>query len=69
MRKFFALVFLILVITLSGCGNLANTQGVLISLNEPMEFENIASVVKPAIVGIGGECNGTDSVGSGVCVL
>ena len=69
MKNFFVLIMFLLVIGLSGCGNTADVRaGTLISLEGEFTTKDIASSVKPAIVGISGIGDGGESVGSGVCV-
>ena len=73
MRKF--LTVLLSMIVLSGCSfvdNNMNKNDILvaekISFEDNVSFEEVASKVSPAIVGINGIYNNGNSVGSGVCV-
>ena len=69
MRKFFSFFILLCVIVFMGCDVSADVQtGSLISIDSAYNLEEVAKLVKPAIVGISGDNNGSNSVGSGVCV-
>ena len=69
MKKILMIILLFTLIVFSGCGTTADIHaGTLISLNGDSDTKDIATLVKPAIVGIGGTAKGGESVGSGVCV-
>ncbi len=68
MKKFFALM--IFGLMFAGCSaNINKEPGVQITLgSSPVTTTQIASAISPAIVGISGDKDGGQSVGSGVCV-
>lgn len=68
MKKFLVLIMFVFLITITGCGNTAVISGRLITIDESFKIQDVATLVKPAIVGINGIKNNDNSVGSGVCV-
>lgn len=70
MKKIFPII-LILTCALCGCGesrDYSPLESRLISMQSDSTAVEIASMVEPAIVGISGTTDSSESVGSGVCV-
>ena len=65
--KKFLIGLIACVLCFSGCGK-AYEKGTKIVLSNPADIRSVASCVSPAIVGISGEKDSGESVGSGVCV-
>lgn len=65
--KKFLIGLIACVLCFSGCGK-AYEKGTKIVLSNPADIRSVASCVSPAIVGISGDKDSGESVGSGVCV-
>lgn len=68
MKKLFIMFLFVILLFFTGCGETFKIQGSSISIGDGFNLEDIASAVKPAIVGISGIKDNDSSVGSGVCV-
>ena len=68
MKKFCFVIVLVLAMFCVGCDTSTNIVGTLISIDESSSTKDIARLVKPAIVGVGGISDSGESIGSGVCV-
>jgi len=69
MKKLLTIMLLMMTLLCFGCDSSLEIQtGNLIAIDGELSTKDIASSIKPAIVGINGISDNGDSVGSGVCV-